>query len=251
MIDIQVSFPLAFLAGLVSFLSPCVLPVVPSYVAFVSGMTLEELRDGTVPGARRAAVLHSLLFVIGFTAIFMSLGLVATALGAPIAQALPWMARVGGVVLVVFGLHLLGWLPVRWLPARWMGRDTRPVLAGRRVGPLGSVFIGMAFGAGWTPCIGPILASILLYSSLESTMVGGLALLATYAVGLGLPFVLASAALNAFLAGTARVRRWLPPLQRVAGGVLVLVGLMMVTGRFAALTGVLAGMGQLIELDMP
>jgi len=245
-IDIQVSFPLAFLAGLVSFLSPCVLPVVPSYVAFVSGMTLEELRDGTVPGARRAAALHSVLFVLGFTAVFMTLGLVATALGAPIARALPWMSRIGGGVLVLLGLYLLGWLPLGWL-----GRDTRPTLAGRKVGPLGSVFIGMAFAAGWTPCIGPILASILLYSSLEPTMLGGLGLLATYAAGLGLPFVLASVGLNAFLAGTARVRRWVLPLQRIAGAVLVLVGIMMVTGRFAALTGVLAGMGQLIELDMP
>jgi cytochrome c-type biogenesis protein len=244
--DVQISFPLAFLAGLVSFLSPCVLPVVPSYVAFVSGMTLEELRGGEVPEARRAAVLHSVLFVLGFSAVFMTLGLVATAVGTPIARALPWLYRLGGVLLVVLGVYMIGWLPLRWL-----GRDLRPQLTGRMAGPFGSVVVGMAFGAGWTPCIGPILASILLYTSLESTMVEGVGLLGAYALGLGVPFVAASTALNVFLAGTARARRWLVPLQRAAGVVLVVVGILMVTGRFAALTAVLAGMGQLIDLELP
>jgi cytochrome c-type biogenesis protein len=244
--DVQISFSLAFLAGLVSFLSPCVLPVVPSYVAFVSGMTLEELRDGEVPEARRAAVVHSVLFVVGFSAVFMTLGLVATAVGTPIARALPWLYRLGGVLLVVLGVYMIGWLPLRWL-----GRDFRPHVSGRLTGPFGSVVVGMAFGAGWTPCIGPILASILLYTSLESTMVEGVGLLGAYALGLGIPFVAASTALNVFLAGTAKARRWLLPLQRAAGVVLVVVGILMVTGKFAALTAVLAGMGQLIDLELP
>lgn len=244
--EVQVSFPLAFAAGLVSFLSPCVLPVVPSYVAFVSGLTLEELRDGSVPGARRAAVLSSILFVFGFSAVFMTLGLVATSVGTPIARALPWMSRVGGAALVVLGLYLVGWIR---LPA--LSRELRARPGRRLAGPLGSVLVGMAFGAGWTPCIGPILASILLYTSLEATMAQGLGLLATYAAGLGIPFVAASAALNTFLAGAARARRWLLPLQRTAGAILALVGILMVTGRFTALTGFLAGMGQLIDLDMP
>jgi cytochrome c-type biogenesis protein len=244
--DVQISLSLAFAAGLVSFLSPCVLPVVPSYVAFVSGMTLEELRGGAVPAARRVAVVHSILFVAGFAAVFMTLGLVATSLGTPIARALPWLSRIGGVILVLLGLYMIGWLPLRWL-----GRDFRPRPSGTAAGPLGSFVVGMAFGAGWTPCIGPILASILLYTSLESTMTEGVALLGAYALGLGMPFVLASSALNVFLAGSAKARGWLVPLQRVAGSVLIIVGLLMVTGRFAALTGMLAGMGQLIDLDMP
>ncbi|MEX2466485.1 MAG: cytochrome c biogenesis protein CcdA [Gemmatimonadota bacterium] len=244
--DVQISFPLAFVAGLVSFLSPCVLPVVPSYVAFVSGMTLEELRDGSAPKARRTAVLHSVLFVVGFSAVFMTLGLVATSIGTPIARALPWLARLGGVILILLGLYMIGWLPLGWL-----ARDLRPRLSGAAAGPMGSVVVGMAFGAGWTPCIGPILASILLYTSLESTMLEGVGLLGVYALGLGVPFVAASSALNVFLAGTAKAGRWLVPLQRAAGAVLVLVGILMVTGRFAALTGVLAGMGQLIDLEMP
>lgn len=244
--DVQISLPLAFAAGLVSFLSPCVLPVVPSYVAFVSGLTLEELRGGAPPAARRVAVLHSFLFVAGFSAVFMSLGLVATSFGAPIARALPWLSLLGGAVLILLGLYMIGWLPVRWL-----GRDLRPRPSGTAAGPVGSLVVGMAFGAGWTPCIGPILASILLYTSLESTMIEGVGLLGAYALGLGVPFVAASSALNVFLAGSEKARRWVVPLQRVAGSVLVVIGLLMVTGRFAALTGVLAGMGQLIDLDMP
>lgn len=243
--EVQVSFGLAFLAGVVSFLSPCILPVVPSYVAFVSGLTLEEVREGS-GHARRSAVMHSVLFVAGFALVFMTLGLVATAVGTPIARALPWLSRIGGVVILLLGLYLLGVLPVAWL-----SREIRLGAPSKAAGPLGSVFVGMAFGAGWTPCIGPILASILLYTSLESTMVEGMFLLGAYAAGLGLPFVAASSALNVFLAETARAKRWLVPLQRVAGAVLVVVGVLMVSGRFAALTGMLAGMGQLIDLDMP
>ena len=243
--EVQVSFPLAFAAGVVSFLSPCILPVVPSYVAFVSGLTLEELRDGH-GAARRAAVLHSILFVVGFSLVFMTLGLVATAVGGPIARALPWLSRLGGVAVTLFGLWLLGFLPFRFLD-----REVRPGAPRSAVGPLGSLLVGAAFGAGWTPCIGPILASILLYTGLESTMIEGMGLLGAYALGLGIPFVAASSALNLFLAGAARARRWMVPLRKVSGLVLVVVGVLMLTGRFAALTGALAGLGQLIDLEMP
>ena len=243
--EVQVSFPLAFAAGVVSFLSPCILPVVPSYVAFVSGLTLEELREGHGP-ARRAAILHSILFVAGFSLVFMTLGLVATAVGGPIARALPWMSRVGGLAVTLFGLWLLGLLRFRWLD-----RELRPSGPRGAVGPVGSLLVGAAFGAGWTPCIGPILASILLYTGLESTMIEGMGLLGAYALGLGIPFVAASSALNLFLASAVHARRWLVYLRRVAGLVLVVVGILMLTGRFAALTGALAGMGQLIDLEMP
>lgn len=244
--DVTISFPLAFAAGLVSFLSPCVLPVVPSYVVFVSGLTLDELRGGSVPGARRAAVAHSVLFVLGFTAVFMTIGWAATSLGQALARALPWINRIGGAALLVFGLYLLGVLRV---PA--LARERRVELSGRPAGRAGAFLVGVAFGAGWTPCIGPILASILLYVGLEGTQLQGALLLATYAAGLGIPFVAASATLNAFLAGTARARRWMDPLQRAAGVVLVAVGLLMATGSFARLTAPLAGLGQFIDLEMP
>lgn len=244
-LEVQISYPLAFLAGLVSFLSPCVLPIVPSYLAFVSGLTLGELRDQPTPRVRRMAVLHSVLFVAGFSAVFMTLGLVATTAGATIAAALPWLNRLGGVVLVVFGLVVAGVLRV---PA--LARERRVELSSRPVGVLGSAAVGVAFGAGWTPCIGPILGSILLYAGLETTMVQGTVLLGVYALGLGIPFVATSVGLNWFLAGSALARTWIIPVQRVAGTVLVVIGVLMVTGHFASMTAFLADMGQLINLEV-
>ncbi len=245
-IEVQVSLPLAFMAGLVSFLSPCILPVVPSYLAFISGLTLEDLRESSTADARRAAVINSVLFVIGFSAVFMTMGWVATSFGRGVAAALPWLTRAGGVVMIAFGLYMVGALR---LPA--LARERRIRLSSRPVGPLGSLVVGIAFGAGWTPCIGPILGSILLYASLESTMAHGSVLLATYALGLGIPFVIASVAFNWFIAGTERLKQWMVPLSRTAGVMLLLIGLLMATGRFATMTAFLAGLGQLINLEMP
>jgi len=227
----------------VSFLSPCVLPVVPSYLAFVTGLTLADLSERPPAGARRAAIVHSVLFVAGFGVVFMTLGLVATAVGRPIALALPWINRAGGAVVIVFGLFLTGLVR---LPA--LSREVRVHLESRPTGAFGSFAVGVAFGAGWTPCIGPILGSILLYASLESTMVQGVTLLGVYALGLGVPFVGASVGVNWLVAGSTRAS-WVVPLQRVAGALLIVIGLLMVTGQFASMTAFLAGMGQLINLE--
>lgn len=243
--EITISWPLAFVAGLVSFLSPCILPVVPSYIAFVSGMTFGELADRPTAQVRRSAALHSTLFVLGFSLVFMTMGLAATAAGAKIAAALPILNRIGGAVVLLFGVHLLGLVRIPMLSS-----ESRLEAPSSPKGAFGAFVVGLAFGAGWTPCIGPILGSILLYSSLEATMVQGTLLLGTYALGLGIPFVAASLALNWFLAGSARARSWIVPLQRAAGTVLVVIGLLMVTGRFASMTAFLAGMGQLINLDL-
>lgn len=242
--DVQVSFGLAFLAGLVSFLSPCVLPVVPSYVTFVSGMTLEELRDGGTAGARRAAAIHALMFVTGFMVVFMTMGLAATAFGQSLARALPLLSRLGGVLVAVFGLYLLGVLRI---PA--LSRDVRFRFSHHPGGPLGSMAVGVAFGAGWTPCIGPILGTVLLYATFEGTGLHGMALLAAYGLGLAIPFLAAALAFNWFLAGIPRARAWVRPLERVAGTLLVVVGVLMMTGHFATLSAFLAGMGQLINLE--
>jgi cytochrome c-type biogenesis protein len=244
-LDLQISLPLAFAAGLVSFLSPCVLPVVPSYLAFVSGLTLDGLVERPTREARLGALLHSTLFVVGFCMVFMTLGLVATAAGTAIARSLPWIHRAGGLVVIGLGLHLAGLLRV---PA--LTRELRVHPGSRPLGALGSLGIGVAFGAGWTPCIGPVLGSILLYAGLEATMAQGTLLLGAYAAGLGVPFIAASAGLNWFLAGSRVARGWTAPLQRTAGAVLVLVGVLMVTGRLAALTAFLAGLGQLINLEV-
>jgi cytochrome c-type biogenesis protein len=242
--EVGISFPLAFLAGLVSFLSPCVLPVVPGYLTFVSGMTLDELRDGDVKRARTRAVLHACLFGLGFGLVFMTLGAAATAAGQALARWLPLITRAGGILVVAFGLHMMGVLRIPGLV-----RERRAHLASRPEGWIGSVLVGIAFGAGWTPCIGPVLASILLYAGLETTMLEGIALLGVYGLGLAVPFIGSAVALNWVLAGQRRLGPWLPWIERVAGAMLVVLGVMMAGGWFAELTAYLADLGQVFTLE--
>ncbi len=241
----SLSFGLAFLAGLVSFLSPCVLPLVPSYVTFVTGMTLDELTANGRHAARRRAALHALLFVLGFSLVFVALGATATALGATLRRALPLLQQIGGVVIAAFGLSMLG---VLRLPS--LMRDRRVHLASKPAGLAGSVLVGVAFGAGWTPCIGPVLASILLYAGMEATMTRGMLLLVAYSVGLGIPFLVAAVGLNWYLAGARRVMRWLRPLELGAGALLVVMGVLLFTGHFSTLASYLAGFGQLLPVDL-
>ena len=240
----SVSFGIAFLAGLASFLSPCVLPLVPSYVTFVTGMTLEELSVNGRAAARRQAALHASLFVLGFTFVFVALGATATALGVQLLHSLPGLQRVGGILIVLFGLAMLGVVRV---PA--MMRERRVQLAAKPAGMAGSVLVGVAFGAGWTPCVGPVLASILLYAGTSGSMVEGTLLLLVYALGLGIPFWIAAVGLNWYLAGARRIRRWLRPIEVVSGSLLVIIGVLLFSGRFALLSGYLAGFGQLFSLD--
>lgn len=243
--DVTISFPIAFLAGLVSFLSPCVLPVVPGYITFVSGVTLEELESGDVPGARRRAALHAVLFGVGFGLVFMTLGATASAFGQTVTRWLPTITRLGGVVVILFGLYLLGVL-------RWTGlaRERRFHFARKPGGWLGTVAVGIAFGAGWTPCIGPILGSILFFAGMERTVLEGTLLLGTYGLGLAVPFVGSAILLNWFLAGTRRIRTHLVWVERGAGAILLAIGILMVSGHFATLSAFLADMGQLITLEL-
>lgn len=242
--DISVPITTAFLAGVVSFLSPCVFPLVPSYVAYVTGMTLEELGASEAHAARRAALVHSIMFVLGFTAVFMTLGATATAFGQAVGRSLPWINRIGGTIVILFGLYLLGWLR---LPA--FDSERRIQLSSKPAGLAGSVLTGVVFGAGWTPCIGPILATILLLASMQESAVRGSVLLGVYAVGLAIPFLAAALSINWFLAGSKKVRRWVGPLQKASGAVLLLVGILLVTGLFTTFSGRLAAMGQLITLE--
>ena len=237
------SLGLAFVAGLLSFLSPCVLPLVPSYVTFVTGMTLDELTARGRHAARRHATLHALLVVLGFSLVFVALGATATALGAALRRALPLLQQLGGVVIAGFGLSLLGVLRVPSLM-----RERRVHLASKPAGVAGSLLVGVAFGAGWTPCIGPVLASILLYAGMEATMTRGMLLLVAYSLGLGIPFLVAAVGFNWYLAGARRVTRWLRPLELGAGAVLVVMGVLLFTGRFTALSSFLASFGQLVPI---
>jgi cytochrome c-type biogenesis protein len=215
----------SFTAGLLSFLSPCVLPLIPSYVTFVTGLSLEDVQK-----ARRAALVHALLFVVGFTLIFLALGATATVLGRVLGAGREWITRVGGALVIVFGLYLLGVLNVRAFT-----QERRVHLADKPVGYLGTVLVGAAFGAGWTPCIGPILGSILAYTASSADLGRGLELLLAYSLGLAVPFVLSALAVQRFLAAFRRVRPYLGVVSKLSGALLVLAGLLMITGYFAAM----------------
>lgn len=241
----SISFGIAFLAGLVSFLSPCVLPVVPSYVSFVTGLTLDDLQRQGISQARKQAALHAALFVLGFSLVFIALGASATALGSTLRRALPLLQQIGGIIVFLFGLYLLGVIKLRALT-----RERRVQLASKPAGKLGSVAVGIAFGAGWTPCVGPVLASILLYAGLQATMVKGMVLLGFYAIGLGIPFFAAAVGLNWFLSRTRSLRPHLHRIERAAGVLLLVIGVLLFTGRFAALANFFAGFGQVINLEI-
>jgi cytochrome c-type biogenesis protein len=218
----------AFLAGLLSFLSPCVLPLVPSYLSFITGVSgVAELES-----RRHLALLHAALFVVGFSLIFIALGATATELGLLLKSYQRWVERVGGLLVIGFGLYTLGVLRIGVL-----AREARFQLADKPLGFLGSVLVGIAFGAGWTPCIGPILGSILLYTSTRADLSQGLALLLAYSAGLAIPFLVAAWALEGFLHWFQRFRRYIGWVEKVAGVLLIGVGLLMLTGSFTLLSG--------------
>ena len=226
------SFALAFVAGVLSFLSPCVLPLIPSYVGFLTGLTLEELevRRGT-------ALTHALWFVAGFSLIFIALGATASALGVLLLRSQVWIGRIGGGVVILFGLYLLG--VVR--PGLLM-RERKVQLARKPLGYLGSAFVGITFGAAWTPCIGPILGAILTLAAAQASVRHGAALLTAYSAGLALPFVVTALALDRFLSWFQRFRPYLVWVERLAGILLILLGLLLVTDRFTLLAGWLQGL---------
>ena len=226
------SFGLAFVAGLLSFLSPCVLPLIPSYVGFLTGLSLPEIER-----RRGTALAHAVWFVAGFSVIFIALGATASVLGVLLLRSQVWIGRIGGALVVLFGLYLLGILR----PAFLM-RDWRLDLAHKPVGYLGSAFVGVTFGAAWTPCIGPILGAILTLAAAQASVAHGTALLTAYSAGLALPFVITALALDRFLAWFQRFRPYLVWVERIAGILLIVLGLLLVTDRFTLLAGWLQGL---------
>ena len=217
---------IAFSAGLLSFLSPCVLPLIPSYVTFITGLSLDDVQN-----ARRTALVHGMLFVLGFTLIFMAMGAGATLIGQSLLQHRDWISRVGGVVIIIFGLYLLGVLNIGF-----MSREARFHVADKPVGYFGTVFVGFAFGAGWTPCLGPILGSILVYTSSQADLVRGMWLLFAYSLGLAVPFLLSAIAIDRFSAFFQRMRRQMVWVSRISGAVMIGIGLLLVTNYFTILS---------------
>ncbi len=230
--DIALGPAVAFSAGLLSFLSPCVLPLVPSWLGFLTGMSLDEMSR-----QKRTALLHALLFTIGFSLVFMALGAGATALGATLRYNRGILERVAGVVIIVFGLYTMGVLRIGMFD-----REQRVHVDRKPVGYLGSVLVGMAFAAGWTPCLGPILSAILMMAGPSGDVQYGVTLLGIYSLGLALPFLLVAFAIDRFGVAFTRFRRWIPWVQRVSGLMLLVVGILLVTGEFSRLASMLQGL---------
>lgn len=225
----SIGLALAFAAGLLSFLSPCVLPLIPSYVTFVTGLSLDD-----VTRSRRTAFVHSLLFVLGFTIIFLALGATATTLGRALGYYRDWIGRIGGALLVLFGLYLLGVFDFAALQ-----RERRVHIANKPAGYFGTVLVGLAFGAGWTPCIGPILGGVLTYTASSADLGRGMLLLLAYSLGLAMPFLLASLAIERFLAFFTKFRSRIIWVTRLSGVLLIGVGLLLMTDYLTFLSSYL------------
>lgn len=231
----NVSFLLAFGAGVLSFISPCILPLVPSYLSFVTGMTFARGAAGPTPReVRRTTVTHSALFILGFSLVFVLLGASATAAGRILRDYHEVIRRVGGILVILLGLHLAEVIRIPFLL-----RERRLTLRDKPAGYLGSVAVGVAFAAGWTPCVGPILGTILLYASTTGRVGLGVALLATYSLGLGIPFLVASWGVGSFFTHFDRFRRHLRLVSVISGGLLIVVGAMILTNTLSVLSGYL------------
>src|SRR6201996_7438499 len=224
----NVSIPAALIAGLISFLSPCVLPLVPPYLIYLTGATIEHVaNDETKSASRRAVMLSALLFVLGFSTVFVLLGASASLIGRLIHAWSEQLAIVAGVVIIVMGLHFLGLTRIGLLMRE--GRLTIP----KPVGLWGAYVMGLAFAFGWTPCIGPILAAILSVAAAEATVAKGAGLLAVYSLGLGIPFLLAALMIEQFSSLFARMKRHLDNVERAMGVLMVITGIAFLTGAIS------------------
>jgi cytochrome c-type biogenesis protein len=215
----------ALAAGMLSFLSPCVLPLVPPYLVYLTGTSLERLADAeSEPQVRRDAIAAALLFVFGFSTVFVALGAGASEIGALLRAYSGTLGILAGVAIIVMGLHFLGLTPIAWL------MHEKRLAVAKPVGLWGAYLMGLAFALGWTPCIGPILAAILAVAASKETVAEGAGLLAVYSLGLGIPFVAAALAVEPFAALLARFRAHLGLVEKAMGGLLVLTGIAFLTG---------------------
>lgn len=229
---LDVSVGAALLAGLLSFVSPCVLPIVPPYLAWLAGVSFDELRD-EAPGAqqRRRVIIAAFAFVLGFATVFIALGATASVIGKTIAQYFDTLAIVAGILIIIMGLHFLGVFRIGMLY-----REARVQVDRKPAGPLGAYVIGLAFAFGWTPCVGPVLAAILFIAGSEGTALRGAALLGAYSLGIGIPFLLAAIFASRFLGWAARFRKHMRKVEMAMGGLLVITGILFITGQMSAIS---------------
>ena len=231
----NVSLLAAFTAGLISFISPCVLPLIPAYLSFISGVSVEEMksRDRKSEVLKKVS-LNTLLFILGFSVVFIALGASATFIGDFLLSKLSIFNKIAGAIIMLLGLHLLGVFRIRFL-----NYEKRFHSRSRPLGLFGSFLVGLAFAFGWTPCIGPILAGILLVASNQDTVAKGMVLLSSYSLGLGIPFFVTAVSFHSFLSVFGWIRKHFRTVEIISGLFLILVGFLIFIGSFSALTGFL------------
>ena len=227
----QVTYFAAFLAGILSFISPCVLPLIPGYISFVSGASLDEMRGTGGRAARGQVIATSLAFVLGFSLVFIALGASASAIGQFVFRNQPILGKIAGAVIIIFGLHTMGVFRLQFLEMEKRANAQR-----KPAGLVGAMLVGVAFAFGWTPCIGPILAGILVVAGSRETVTEGVVLLAIYSLGLGIPFLLTSLAIDRFFSLTARIRKHYHAIEVTSGALLVAIGVLIFTGQLTIIT---------------
>ncbi|MCJ7641347.1 MAG: cytochrome c biogenesis protein CcdA [Desulfobacterales bacterium] len=226
----DISILIAFTAGLLSFVSPCVLPLVPSYITYITGVSFQDLTsEETRKKLKLATLVHSLLFILGFSTIFILMGASASYLGQLLSRYQYWVVKIGGVLIILLGIHFV----LQIFP--FLQIEKRIHFEKKSLGYLGSFLVGIVFAAGWTPCIGPILSAILIYASTSQNMTTGIALLAAYSLGLGIPFLVASLAFNLFLSAFQKMQRYMRVIIFVSGFFLIAIGILILTDTFRSI----------------
>lgn len=230
----EVTYFGAFIAGLLSFMSPCVLPLIPSYITYITGLSFADLQsEHPSHKVRQTAMLHSLAFILGFTVVFVLLGASATFIGSFLNQHAGFLRKAGGILIVLLGVHVTGLIPITML----LG-EKRVTIHRKPAGFAGTFLVGIAFAAGWTPCIGPILAAILMVAATEDSVYHGIVLLLIYSLGLGIPFFLSSLAMHQFIVAFQRFKKYIRLFEICTGVFLVLVGVMIYFNWLSRLSGV-------------
>ncbi|MBM4145941.1 MAG: cytochrome c biogenesis protein CcdA [Nitrospira sp.] len=228
----DISLPLAFLAGVLSFLSPCVLPLIPSYVSFITGISFKDL---TVGADRKKihylTITNSIAFILGFSTVFIALGVSSSAVGSFFFQYVDMIRIIGGVLVIIFGLFIAGVLKLDFLMIQ-----KKIYLSGKPAGYIGTFVVGMTFAAGWSPCIGPILGTILVYAGSKGSALYGFQLLAAYSLGLAVPFFLSALAINVFLSYSSKLARFMRVIMLISGLLLIIFGILILTDQIRALT---------------
>lgn len=222
-----VSFSIAFAAGLLTFLSPCILPLIPAYISYITGISFEELKEGGSREIRKKTLVHSLFFILGFSSVFIALGASASYLGQFLIEYKSIISRIGGIFVILFGLYIAGLFKLDFL-----GKERRLNIKARKGSKLGSVLLGVTFAAAWTPCVGPVLGSILVLAGTRESVLEGIWLLSVYSLGIAAPFIISAVLINSFIARFARLKKYISAVKFACGLLLVLIGVLLITGRF-------------------